>query len=45
MASAASLVIEREARSRVMGMMLAVGWVDLIEVMRGSALEGLRAQR
>jgi hypothetical protein len=26
-------------------MMLAVGWVDLISVMKGSALEGLRAQR
>jgi hypothetical protein len=48
MVSAARLVLAREARSRVMGIMLValvVGWVDLSEVMRGSALDGLRAQR
>ena len=45
MAFAAVLVLSSEARSSLMGIMLAVGWEVLISVIKGSALEGLRAQR
>jgi hypothetical protein len=45
MAFAAVLVLSRDERSSLMGIMLAFGWDVLISVMRGSALDGLRAQR
>lgn len=45
MEAAAALVLSREERSSLMGVMLAVGWWDLMSVIRDSALDGLRAQR
>ena len=47
MVRAASLVLAREERSSLMGIMLGlrVGWAVWMEEIRGAALDGLRAQR